>query len=85
MVEHHVDIVGVGGSIPLAPTNHATRRFVQLAEILTGTARETVQTTPNGLELEIKADGSPVTTLDRAVEAALRHVIERRQPGHGII
>ena len=59
--------------------------FVQLAEMLAGTARETVQTTPNGPELEIKADGSPVTTLDRAVEAALRRVIERHQPGHGII
>ena len=59
--------------------------FVQLAEMLAGTARETVQTTPNGPELEIKADGSPVTTLDRAVEAALRRVIERRQPVHGII
>lgn len=59
--------------------------FVRLAESLAETARETAQRTTNEPEVEIKADGTPVTTLDRAVEAALRRIIERHQPGHGII
>ena len=59
-------------------------QFVQLAETLAAQARETAQRTSNEPEVEIKADGTPVTTLDRAVEAALRRVIAQ-QPGHGII
>lgn len=35
--------------------------------------------------VEIKADGSPVTELDRAVEAALRAEIRHRFPEHGVI
>ena len=60
-------------------------QFVQLAETLAAQARETAQRTSNEPEVEIKADGTPVTTLDRAVEAALRRVIAQQQPGHGII
>ena len=59
--------------------------FVRLAEALAGTARETARRISNEPEVEIKADGTPVTTLDRAVEAALRRVIERDQAGHGIV
>ncbi|HZS85596.1 MAG TPA: inositol monophosphatase family protein [Stellaceae bacterium] len=36
------------------------------------------------VEIERKADGTPVTNIDRAVEAAVRAEIERRYPGHGI-
>ena len=60
-------------------------QFVQLAETLAAQARETAQRTSNEPEVEIKADGTPVTVLDRAVEGALRRVIEQQQPGHGII
>jgi inositol-phosphate phosphatase / L-galactose 1-phosphate phosphatase / histidinol-phosphatase len=35
--------------------------------------------------VETKADGSPVTALDRAVETALRDAIRRVHPGHGVI
>ena len=59
--------------------------FVGLAEMLADTARVTARRTSAEPEIEIKADGTPVTTLDRAVEAALRRVIERAQPGHGIV
>ena len=59
--------------------------FVRLAEALAERARETAQRTSVEPEVEIKADGTPVTSLDRAVEAALRRDIERRQPGHGIV
>jgi len=38
-----------------------------------------------GFDLEIKADGSPVTSVDRAVEAALRERIAARFPQHGVI
>ena len=59
--------------------------LVVLAEALAETARATAQRISSEPEVEIKADGTPVTTVDRAVEAALRRVIERRQPGHGIL
>ena len=59
--------------------------FVRLAETLAETARETAQHAANEPEIEIKADGTPVTSMDRAVEAALRRIIEREQPGHGVI
>lgn len=59
--------------------------FVQLAETLALTARETAQSITSDPEVDIKADGSPVTTMDRAVEAALRRIIEQRQPTHGIL
>jgi inositol-phosphate phosphatase/L-galactose 1-phosphate phosphatase/histidinol-phosphatase len=36
-------------------------------------------------EIEIKADGSPVTAADRAIEARLRAMISERFPDHGII
>ena len=59
--------------------------FVGLAEVLAETARETARRTSTEPEAHIKADGTPVTAMDRAVEAALRRVIEREQPGHGIL
>ena len=35
-------------------------------------------------EVEIKSDGSPVTTIDKAVEAAVRAEILKTHPDHGI-
>lgn len=37
------------------------------------------------LEIDSKADLSPVTIADRAIEAAMRRLIEGRFPGHGIL
>ena len=65
--------------------SHIPDEFVQLAEALAQSARRAAQRTSNEPEVEIKADGTPVTTVDRAVEAALRRVIKQQQPGHGII
>ena len=60
--------------------------YVDLAEALAATARETARRlAAHEPRFEIKADGTPVTPLDRAVEAALRRLVEERQPGHGII
>ena len=59
--------------------------FVRLAERLAEVARETAARVSKQPETEIKADGTPVTALDRAVEMALRRVIEREQPRHGIV
>ena len=59
--------------------------YVRLAETLADRARETAQRIAGEPEVEIKADGTPVTTVDRAVEAALRRVIGQEQPGHGIL
>ena len=59
--------------------------FVVLAESLAEQARETARRISGEPEVEIKSDGTPVTTVDRAVEAALRRDIERQQPEHGIL
>ena len=59
--------------------------FVRLAETLAAAARETARRATTEPEVEIKADGTPVTTLDREVETVMRRIIERQQSGHGII
>jgi myo-inositol-1(or 4)-monophosphatase len=38
-----------------------------------------------GLEVELKADRTPVTVADRAAEELLRRMIGKRFPGHGIV
>jgi histidinol phosphatase-like enzyme (inositol monophosphatase family) len=39
----------------------------------------------NNLEVEMKADQSPVTHADRTAEAVMREMINREYPSHGII
>jgi histidinol phosphatase-like enzyme (inositol monophosphatase family) len=39
----------------------------------------------NPVEIEYKADASPVTIADREVEAAMREMIAGRFPGHGLL
>ncbi|MEL6478316.1 MAG: inositol monophosphatase family protein [Pseudomonadota bacterium] len=58
--------------------------LIALAQHLAARARETILAEgPSGFET--KADGSPVTAVDRAVEAALRAEITAARPDHGII
>ncbi|MEL6219188.1 MAG: inositol monophosphatase family protein [Pseudomonadota bacterium] len=57
---------------------------LRLAEQLAVRARE-VLVSEHQAGFSLKADGSPVTTLDRAVEAALRAEIKKASPEHGII
>jgi histidinol phosphatase-like enzyme (inositol monophosphatase family) len=38
-----------------------------------------------GVDFEIKADGSPVTNIDKKIERALRKHIAQRYPDHGIL
>ncbi|MEO1457936.1 MAG: hypothetical protein AAFV49_10320, partial [Pseudomonadota bacterium] len=57
---------------------------VALAGRLAGVAREMLTAERHGAFM-LKADGSPVTGLDRAVEQALRTEIARAAPDHGII
>lgn len=59
--------------------------YVRMAETLAELARETARQASSEPEIEIKSDGTPVTAVDRAVEAALRRVIERELPWHGIV
>ncbi len=39
----------------------------------------------NVFELDIKADGSPVTSVDKAVEMSIRSIIKELHPDHGIL
>jgi len=56
-----------------------------LAGRLADTARAIVRDGRDRLAMEIKADGSPVTAIDRAVEAALREILAREAPDHGVL
>lgn len=56
-----------------------------LAERLADAARGIVRDGRDRLTMEIKQDGSPVTAIDRAVELALRAIIAREAPEHGVL
>lgn len=58
--------------------------FAAFAEHLASVARVTIAE-QSRISFEIKDDGSPVTEIDRAVEAALRAEINARHPDHGIV
>jgi inositol-phosphate phosphatase/L-galactose 1-phosphate phosphatase/histidinol-phosphatase len=53
-----------------------------LADLAREIAREHFRSTT---AFELKADHSPVTVADRAIELAMRVAIEERFPGHGIL
>lgn len=59
----------------------------QFAETLADTAREIVAAYHGNAftEIEIKADGSPVTVADKECERRLREMINKAFPHHGII
>jgi inositol-phosphate phosphatase/L-galactose 1-phosphate phosphatase/histidinol-phosphatase len=58
-------------------------RFAEgLANLAREIAREHFRSTT---AFELKADLSPVTVADRAIEVAMRAAIEERFPGHGIL
>ncbi len=59
--------------------------FKTFTEDLARQAGQTVLAQRPLARTEIKADGSPVTTVDRAVEQVLRASIERHHPDHGIL
>ena len=60
-------------------------KFKDFAEELAALAGETVRQHLGALAVEVKADGSPVTAIDLAVERRLRERIEQRYPAHGIL
>lgn len=61
-------------------------QFIQLAVRLADAAREIVRGYyRSGILVEDKADQSPVTAADRAVESSLRAIIASEQPAHGVM
>lgn len=72
--------------MPRADVHKNACEIFTFAEMLADTARDLAlahfRTTT---AYEQKADLSPVTVADRAIEAALRSAIEERFPGHGIL
>ena len=62
------------------------REFVPFAHELIGTAFATIRRYfLTGTAVDTKKDASPVTLADRNAESAMRALIERRYPDHGII
>jgi len=59
--------------------------FAGLAGRLADTARDIVRDGRDRLAMEIKPDGSPVTAIDKAVEGAIREILTREAPDHGIL
>ena len=59
--------------------------FTELAGRLADTAREIIREGRDRLAMEIKSDGSPVTEIDKAVEEALRQILTKEVPDHGIL
>lgn len=70
-------------TIAADPSMDELQRFAnQLADAARPIAREYFR---QPLTIESKADLSPVTIADRAIESELRQLIEDRYPGHGIL
>ena len=59
--------------------------FLSLANRLAEAARASVRDSAHSFALEHKADGSPVTDVDRAAETAMRELLEAHVPSHGIL
>ncbi|MEM7171645.1 MAG: inositol monophosphatase family protein [Pseudomonadota bacterium] len=57
----------------------------EFAEELAKEAQDTVKSVIAEASITIKSDGSPVTSVDLAVESALRQRIEESYPAHGIL
>jgi len=71
----------VSGSSPLPSTDELVAFVKDLADAAAPIVAKHFRT---GLAVDRKADDSPVTVGDRAVEARLREMIEARFPDHGI-
>jgi histidinol-phosphatase len=70
----------------LSPSRRPTAEHLALAIELADEARAFVRPRfRSRVSIEDKADGSPVTEIDKAVEARLRERIRKRFPDHGII
>ncbi len=62
------------------------REFTEFAGRLADASRACIQAmNRESFEIIRKGDGSPVTTVDRAAEDAIRAIIAAEFPGHGII
>ena len=66
--------------------SHEARAFVPFVHELIGIAFGVIEPLfLSGLDVETKADATPVTLADRGAEAALRARIGARYPAHGIV
>ena len=67
-------------------TESIGRAFVEFAHLLADAAGEIVRPAARSRRVALrKADQSPVTEIDRAVEARLREMVAKRYPAHGVI
>ena len=67
-------------------TESIERDVVEFAHVLADAAGEIVRAAARSRRItHRKADASPVTEVDRAVEMRLREMIAARYPGHGVV
>ena len=67
-------------------TESVARDFIEFAHVLADAAGEIVRPAARARRIvHSKADASPVTEIDRAVEMRLRELIAARYPDHGVI
>jgi histidinol phosphatase-like enzyme (inositol monophosphatase family) len=63
-----------------------TERLAAFANRLADASRELIaKVARQSVRSEVKADGSPVTRIDRAVESRLRDMIADEHPDHGVV
>jgi myo-inositol-1(or 4)-monophosphatase len=75
-----------GGTAGAAPAAGDLSAFVAVAEAAADAAGAVIRPYfRSGLGADLKADHSPVTDADRGAEQAMRAVIARAYPGHGIL
>jgi histidinol-phosphatase len=60
-------------------------RLAFAIEAVVRAGRSTLAHFQTGVEVECKADETPVTIADRDAERMLRHLIERQYPGEGVL
>jgi histidinol phosphatase-like enzyme (inositol monophosphatase family) len=65
---------------------NSLRNFAVSAASMTDVSGELIRThQQNPFDIEIKDDGSPVTSVDKAAEMSIRNIIAELHPDHGII
>lgn len=70
----------------MAAHDSPTHALIDFAELLADEARKILQSAGAApTRIDYKADASPVTELDRRIEARMRELIDDRFPHHGVL
>jgi fructose-1,6-bisphosphatase/inositol monophosphatase family enzyme len=77
-----VTAAGLGGDVPTGDVERYHAAVIELADAARQIAAPMLE---GDFRIETKADASPVTEVDRAIERRLREMIGRWFPDHGVV